>query len=84
MFADPSSNKSNIFERDWSNFEQENSVLDYFDIGQPNILNFDEKMLSQHLATNNFLAAINFVLNKYAPFKKVNKYKLRLKSKKLR
>ena len=33
MFADSSSNKSNIFERDWSNFDQENSVLDYFDIG---------------------------------------------------
>ena len=33
IFADPSSNKSKIFERDWSNFDQENSVLDYFDIG---------------------------------------------------
>ena len=31
-FADPSSNKSNVFERDWSNFEPENFVLDYFDI----------------------------------------------------
>ena len=25
-------NKSNVFEKDWSNFDQENFVLDYFDI----------------------------------------------------
>ena len=42
-FADPPSNKSNVFERDWSNFEPENIVLDYFDIDRPNILKFDEK-----------------------------------------
>ena len=27
-FADPPSNKSNAFERNWSNFDQENFVLD--------------------------------------------------------
>ena len=31
-FADPPSSKSNVFERDPSNFDQENFVLDYFDI----------------------------------------------------
>ena len=30
--ADPPSNKSNVFERNWSNFDQENFLLDYFDI----------------------------------------------------
>ena len=32
-------------------------------------------------ATNNFLDTINSVLNKYAPLKKVNKYKIRFKKK---
>ena len=73
-FADPSSNKSNVFEMDWSHFDEENFVLDCFDIDWPNI---DEKNVNS--ATKNFLDTINFVLNKYASLKKVNKYKLRFK-----
>ena len=76
-FADPPSNKSNVFERDWSNFDQKKFVLDYFDIDWPNILKPDEKNVNS--ATNNFLDTINSVLNKDAPLKKVNKYKLRFK-----
>ena len=45
-FADPP-NKSSVFERDWSNFDQESFGLDYFDIDWPNILKLDEKMLTQ-------------------------------------
>ena len=32
IFCNPPSNKANIFERDWSNFDQENFILDYFSI----------------------------------------------------
>ena len=32
VFANPPSNRSNIYERDWSNFDQVNFVLDYFSI----------------------------------------------------
>ena len=42
-FADPPSNKSNVFGRDWLNFDQENFVLDCFDIDWPNILKLDDK-----------------------------------------
>ena len=42
-FADPPSNKSNVFKRDRSNFGQKNFVLDYFDIDWPNIFKLDEK-----------------------------------------
>ena len=66
-----------MFERDWSNFEPENFVLDYFDIDWPKILKFDE--INVNAAINNFLDTINSVLNKYAPLKKVNTYRLRLK-----
>ena len=59
-FADPPSNKSNVFERDWSNFDQEKIVLDYFDIYSLHILKLDEKNLNS--ATNNFLDTINSVL----------------------
>ena len=73
-FANPPFNKSNAFERDWSKFEQENFILDYFDIDWSNLLNLNEKNVD--LSTNNFLSATNSLLNKYAPFKKINKYKL--------
>ena len=59
-FSDPPSNKSNVFERDWSNFDQEKIVLDYFDIYSLHILKLDEKNLNS--ATNNFLDTINSVL----------------------
>ena len=53
-------------------------MLDYFDIDWPNILKLNEKNVNS--AANNFLDTINSVLNKYAPLKKANKYKLRLKN----
>ena len=67
-FANPPSSKSNVFERDWSNFDQDNFVLGYFDIDWPSVLKLDEKNVNS--ATNNFLHPINSVLNKYAPLKK--------------
>ena len=54
-------------------------MLHYFDIEWPNIFKLDEKNVN--LATNSFVDTINFVLNKYAPLKKVNKYKPRFKDK---
>ena len=61
-FPDPPSNKSNVFGRDWSNFDQENFVLDYFNIDWSNILKLDEGNVNS--ATNNFLDTINSVLSK--------------------
>ena len=66
-FANPPSNKSNVFERDWSKFDQENFILDYFDIDWSNLLNLNEKNVD--LTTNNFLNVMNSLLNRYAPFK---------------
>ena len=70
-FADSRSNKSNVFERSCSNFDQESFLLDslaqYFEPWWENV----------KLAPNNFLDAMNFVLNKYD---RLNKYKLRLKT----
>ena len=33
MFGNTPTNKSNIYERDWSKFDRENFILDYFSIG---------------------------------------------------
>ena len=77
-FANPPSNKSNVFERDWSKFDQENFILDYFDIDWSNLLNLNEKNVD--LTTNNFLNAMNSLLNKYASFKKISKCKLKFKT----
>ena len=38
IFRNSPSNKSNYFERDWSNFNQENFILDYFSVNWKNDL----------------------------------------------
>ena len=75
-FANPPSNKSNDFETDWSKFDEENFI---FDTDWSNLLNLNEKNVD--LSTNNFLNVINSLLNKYAPFKKISKYKFKFKRK---
>ena len=72
------SNKSSILERDWSKFNKENLILDYF-----------EKKLVKNSPTRSakcepiesYLDHANSVLDIHFPFKKVNKYKLRFKIK---
>ena len=76
-FADPPSNKSNVFERGWSNFEQTNFVLDYFHIDWLTILKHDEKNVNS--ATNNFLDTINSVLNNMLHSKKLTSISFDLK-----
>ena len=46
------SNKSNIYERDWSNFVQENFILDYFSVDWNFLINNDKNV---NLSFNNFL-----------------------------
>ena len=78
-FANPSSNKSNVLGRDWSKLDQEHFIFNYVDIDWSKLLNLNEKNVD--LTTNNFLSAMNSLLNKYAPFKKVSKYKVKFRTK---
>ena len=81
FLTDPPNNKSNVFERDWWNFDQENFVLDYFDTDWPNILKLNSmKKKNVNLAANNFLDAINSVLNKYVPLRISIKFRLKKKN----
>ena len=43
IYCNPPSNKANIFERDWSNFHQENFIIDYFSIDWNVALKLDEQ-----------------------------------------
>ena len=64
----PPSNKSNIYERDWSNFDQENFTLDYFSIDWNETLKIKQQNINY--STEIFLNKINELLDNFAPFKK--------------
>ena len=68
VFSNPPSNKANIFERDWSNFDQENFILDYFSIDWNVALKLDEQNVNY--LTASFLNKINSLLSNYASLKK--------------
>ena len=73
VFSNPPSSKANIFERDWSNVDQENFILDYFSIDWDAALKLDEQNVNY--STESFCNKINSFLSIYAPLKKINKYK---------
>ena len=77
--VDISGNKSNIYERDWSKFDQENFILDYFSADWEDLLEIDE--FNADNSTKIYVDKINMLLDTYAPLKKINKYKLKFKSK---
>ena len=68
---------SNIY--NWSKFDQENFILDYFSIGWEDLLKIDDRNADN--STKIYLNKINVLLDTYAPLKRINKYKLKLKSK---
>ena len=79
MFGNISGNKSKIYERDWSKFDQENFILNYFSVDWEVLLKIDEKNVDN--STKMYLDRINILLDTYAPLKRINKYKLKFKSK---
>ena len=79
MFGNISGNKSNIYERDWSKFDRENFILDYVSADWEDLLKIDECNVDN--STKIYLDKINMLLDTYAPLKKINKYKLKFKSK---
>ena len=79
IFSEPPSNKSSIYERDWSNFDQENFILDYFSIDWNETLKIEEQNIDY--STEIILNKINDLLDNFEPFKKISKYKLKFKLK---
>ena len=62
-----------------SKFDRENAILDYFSDDWENLLKIDE--LNADNSTNMCLDNINMLLDTYAPLTRINKYKLKFKSK---
>ena len=79
MFGNISGNESNIYERDWSKFDRENFIVDYFSVDQEDLLKIDE--LNAYTSTKTYLDKIDMLFDNYAPPKKINKYKFNFKSK---
>ena len=69
MFGNASGNKSNIYEWDWSKFDQENFILDYFSVDWENLWKTDE--LNADNSTRMYLHKINVLLDTYAPLKEL-------------
>ena len=67
MFSDNPDTKSNISERRWTNFNQAEFVMDYFDKYWSNILNL--KHGNVNVSVENFVNNTNYIY-KHAPFKK--------------
>ena len=81
MFGNISRNKSNIYERNWFKFDQENFILDYFSVDWEDLLKTDELNVNADNSTRMYLDKINMLLDTYAPLKRINKYKMKFKSK---
>ena len=79
MFGNVIGNKLKIYERDWSKFDRENFILDFFSVEWEDLLKNDE--LNADTSTKMYLDKINMLLDTYAPLKRINKYKLKFKSK---
>ena len=79
MFGNILGKKSNIYERDWSKFDQENVTLDYFSDDWEDLLKID--YLSADNSTKIYLDKIIMLLDTYASLKRINKYKLKFRSK---
>ena len=79
MFGNILGNKSNIYERGWSKFDQKNFILDYFFVYWEDLMKIDD--LNAENSTKIYLDKINMLLDTYAPLKRINKYKLKFKSK---
>ena len=81
MFGNILGNKSNIYERDWSKFDQEIFILDYFSVDWEGLLKIGD--LDADNSTKIYLDKIKMLLDTYAPLTRINKYKLKFKSKTL-
>ena len=78
VLSNPSTQKSNYYERDRSKFKQENFILDYFDEDWADLIQINGQNVN--LSLDCFSNNINSILDVHALLKKVNKYKLKFKT----
>ena len=69
IFLNSSPPKSNIYEREWNNFDQKNLILDYCAVDWADIIKSEKKNL--HFSFKYFLKKFNLILDKNRPLKKL-------------
>ena len=79
IFLNLSPSKSNIYERDWNKFDQENFILGYLAVDWTDIIKSEKKNID--FSFECFLKKFNLILDKYLPLKKLTKQKLKFKTK---
>ena len=79
IFGNISGNEYNIHEKDWSKFDRENFILDYFSVDWEDLLKINK--LNADNSTKMYLDIINMLLDTDASLKRINKYKLKFKPK---
>ena len=79
IFSNVPNRTTNIFERDWLRFNHKEFILDYFLAGWPQTLKLQNNNVDA--SYKNFFDSINNILDKYPPFQKITKYKLKFKTK---
>ena len=62
VLSNPLCNKSNILERDWSKFDKENFIFDYFD------KNWSEILHNMNLSMDSYLDHMNAILDIHASY----------------
>ena len=64
---------------DWSKFDQENFVSDYFSTDSEDLVKNDE--LNVDYSVQMYIGKVNILLEAYGPLKRIDKYKMSFKSK---
>ena len=71
IFRNSPSSKSNYFEHDWSNFNQQNFILDYFSVNWKNVINLEKNDVNHSLQS--FFDSVNDLLKRHASYKRIKK-----------
>ena len=79
LLGGSTTNKTNIYERDWSKFDRPNFILDYLAVDWTSKLKLNDKNIDYSF--NIFLDNTTTLLDKHAPLKKISKYKLKFRNK---
>ena len=79
ILSNPSTQKSNCCERDWSKFKKDNFAVGYFDKDWTDLLQIDQQNVN--ISMDSFLNNINSIFDVHAPLEKINKHKLKFKTK---
>ena len=79
FFANSPKSESNIFKRNWKNFDQNLFVSDFENANWEEIIYVNRENVN--LSLNNYLYNTDLLLEKYAPLKRFNKQELRFQQK---